>query len=132
MATLRAMPVLQVTDIQRSAPFYEKLGFESHGMWDDPPAFCILQRGDVTLALDRRKGPPPLNHWWAAYIYVEDAEALRTELETHGVEVTEMHRPTHYGCIDFDVVDPDGHRLAFGQALNPEPGPGMGHERGRG
>ena len=132
MATLRAMPVLQVTDVDRSVAFYGQLGFASHGTWGDPPAFCIVQRGDVTLALDRGEGQPPVNQWWAAYIYVEDAEALQAEFDALNVQTTQMHRPTEYGCIDFDVVDPDGHRIAFGQSLNPVPGPGLDTDRGRG
>lgn len=84
MATLRSMPVLQVRDVARSVAFYEKLGFASHGVWGDPPLFAIIQRGDVTLALDRARqdGPIPLNQWWAAYIYVDDAKALRDEFAT--------------------------------------------------
>ena len=129
----RAMPVLQVSDVALSTAFYERLGFESHGIWGDPPAFCIIQRGDVTLALDQsQEGPVPLNQWWAAYVYVEDAEALYREFADLGVAATGLNRPAHYGCIDFDVVDPDGHRIAFGQSLDPDPGPGLGPERGRG
>lgn len=133
MKTLRAMPVLEVSDVARSEAFYERLGFASHGTWGDPPGFCIIQRGEVTLALDRSgSGKPPLNQWWAAYIYVEDAEALRAEFAAEGLAPTKMHHPDSYGCIDFDIVDPDGHRLAFGQALNPDPGPGLDHDGGRG
>ena len=133
MSFHRAMPILNVRDIAESLRFYEKLGFESHGFWGDPPGFCIIQRGDVTLALDRKDAQDmPVNQWWACYIYVGDAEALMTEFNEHGVETTEMHRPPHYGCIDFDVIDPDGHRIAFGQSLNPVPGPGLNDERGRG
>ncbi|MEM1316297.1 MAG: VOC family protein [Pseudomonadota bacterium] len=133
MSTRRAMPVLQVGDVAASEAFYARLGFASHGMWGDPPAFCIVQRGEVTLALDQGgEGPVPVNQWWAAYIYVDDAEALRAEFLAEGLAPTEMHRPTEYGCIDFDMVDPDGHRIAFGQALNPVPGPGLDHDRGRG
>lgn len=133
MAILRSMPTLQVRDVSVSAAFYERLGFASHGVWDDPPSFCIMQRGDVTLGLDRsRDGTVPLNQWWAVYIYVDDAEALRNEFSAAGLEPTEMHRPEHYGCIDFDIVDPDGHRLAFGQALKPVPGPGLSDMRGNG
>ncbi|MEM9058826.1 MAG: VOC family protein [Pseudomonadota bacterium] len=133
MSFRRAMPVLNVRDIPGSVAFYERLGFESHGAWGDPPGFCIVQRGDVTLAFDRSEAPElPRNQWWHSYIYVDDAEALMSEFRSAGIETTEMHRPTDYGCIDFDVIDPDGHRLAFGQALNPDPGPGLGHERGRG
>lgn len=133
MTTLRAMPVLQVGDVAASEAFYETLGFASHGTWGDPPAFCIVQRGDVTIALDgSRDGGRSVNQWWAAYIYVDDVEALRAEFLSRDIAATEIHRPTHYGCIDFDVVDPDGHRIAFGQSLDPDPGPGLGHDRGRG
>ena len=133
MSTIRSMTILNVRDIPESLRFYEKLGFESHGFWGDPPGFCIIQRGDVTLALDRNDAQDlPLNQWWACYIYVSDAETLMAEFREHGVETTAMHRPPDYGCIDFDVVDPDGHRIAFGQSLDPVPGPGLGDERGRG
>lgn len=133
MKTVRAMPVLQVRDVAASTAFYARLGFASHGAHGDPPAFNIVQRGDVTLALDlARDGTIPVNQWWAAYIYVEDAEGLRAEFVAQGLEPTEINRPQEYGCIDFDIVDPDGHRIAFGQSLNPVPGPGLDDDRGRG
>ena len=132
MATRRAMPVLQVRDVAASTAFYERLGFYSHGFWGNPPAFCIVQRGDVTIALDGGKDDPPVNQWWAAYIYVDDAKALREEFIAEGLQPDEMRAPTDYGCIDFDMVDRDGHRLAFGQSLRPDPAPGLDHQRGRG
>ncbi|WP_050531221.1 VOC family protein [Pseudaestuariivita atlantica] len=133
MTALRAMPVLQVTDVAASVAFYGRLGFASHGAWGDPPGFSIVQRGDVTLGLDRAQdGEVACNQWWAAYIYVDDAEALRAEFVEHGLDPTDMHRPDHYGCIDFDMIDPDGQRIAFGQSLSPVPGPGLDEDRGRG
>jgi catechol 2,3-dioxygenase-like lactoylglutathione lyase family enzyme len=135
MQTLRSMAVLQVRSVARSVAFYEALGFASHGGWGDPPLFAIVQRGDVTIALDKARAddPIPLNQWWAVYIYVDDAKALREEFATLELrQPTEMHFPQHYGCIDFDVVDPDGHRIAFGQSLHPVPGPGLNEDRGRG
>lgn len=111
----RAMPTLQVRDVAASAAFYERLGFTATH-WGDPPDFAIVKRGGVTLALDRaRDGTVPLNQWWAAYLYTDDVEALRAEFVAAGLDPTDMHRPDHYGCDDFDVVDPDGHRIAFGQ-----------------
>lgn len=95
--------MLQVATVVRSEAFYtEKLGFRSDGTWGDPPAFCIVQRGAVTIMLDRSRegGPLPVNQYWAAYVYVDDADAL--------------HR-------DFDVRDPDGHLIAFGHDLEPGP-----------
>ena len=119
---LRAMPVLQVSDVRRSEAFYcEKLGFHSHGTWGDGPDFAIVQRGKVTIALDRSReaGPIPVNQYWAAYIYVEDADTLCAEVRGKGVDVVREPEDTFYGLRDFDVRDPDGHLLAFGHDLDP-------------
>lgn len=123
------MPVLQVADVSASAAFYTgKLGFTSHGVWGDPPAFCIVQRGGVTLALDRsRDGAVPLNQYWAAYVYVRDADALCAELGAKGLEIVRGPEDTDYGCRDFDIRDPDGHLIAFGHDLDADEGerPGL-------
>lgn len=131
MSTIRSMPVLEVTDVPRAAAFYERLGFASHG-YGDPPFFCIMQRGDVTIALAGGTGPLRVNNGWAAYIYVSDAAALREEFMADGIDVTELgERP--YGLRDFDIIDPDGHRIAFGSDLVPSRvGPGLSDKRGRG
>jgi hypothetical protein len=134
METLRAMPVLQVRDVAESESFYVSIGFGSHGSWGNPPDFCIVQRGNVTLALDRsRSGKIPANQYWAAYVYISDVDALHDEFAALGLpEVTDVRRRNEYGCEDFDIVDPDGHRIGFGQSLDPVPGPGLCDERGRG
>ena len=128
---LRGAPVLQVADVVRSQAFYrDVLGFVSHGLWGDPPAFCIVQRGEVTLMLDRSRGEGalPLNQYWAAYVYVDDVDALHAEFAAAGVEIARAPEDTFYGCRDFDVRDPDGHLIAFGQDLEPAPAPGLRDE----
>jgi len=126
---IRAMPVLQVTDVTRSAAFYaDVLGFTSHGTWGDPPAFCIVQRGGVTIALDfAEDGTVPLNQYWAAYVYVSEVDALCAELKAKGAEIAREIEDTEYGCRDFDIRDPDGHLIAFGEVLNLSAGetPGL-------
>ena len=130
---IRSMPVLEVADVERSVAFYtEKLGFFAHQLWGEegePPAFCIVQRGNVTIALDRSReaGRKPNNQYWAAYLYVADADGLHDAFKAAGVEVVRGPENTEYGCRDFDVRDPDGHLIAFGQDVNPgkEPGPGL-------
>ena len=126
---LRAMPILQVSDVLRSQAFYrDKLGFRSDGTWGDGPDFCIVQRGKVTIALDRSRdgSPPPLNQYWAAYVYVEDADALLAEFQGKGVEIARGLEDAFYGLRDFDVRDPDGHIIAFGHYLEPGSGdPGL-------
>ena len=119
---LRCMPVLQVKDIGRSETFYcKKLGFQSCGTWGDGPDFAIVQRGQVTIALDKSREDHalPVNQYWAAYIYVENADAICEELRCNGVEILRGPEDTFYGSRDFDVRDPDGHILAFGHDTEP-------------
>ena len=126
---LRAAPVLQVSDLERSVAFYSQtLGFEAGRLWGDPPCFCIVGRGSVTIMLDKgRDGQTvPLNQYWAAYVYVDDVDALHREFSQAGAEIARGPEDTYYGCRDFDVRDPDGHLIAFGQDLEPGPeGPGL-------
>ena len=125
----RAMPVLQVADVAASEAFYvSRLGFTSHGIWGDPPAFCIVQRGQVTIALDRSRddAPVPLNQYWAAYVYVADADALHLEFGGQDVEIVRGPEDMPYGLRDFDIRDPDGHLICFGYDLQPaDTGPGL-------
>lgn len=128
------MTVLNVRHTAKAAKFYETLGFHCHGIWDsDQKGFAIVQRGDVTLALDGSTGlRVPKNSWWSVYIYVDDARTFRSDLISRGVSVDELRENNAYGCIDFDVTDLDGHKICFGQDLNPENGPGLGANRGAG
>ena len=133
MKTLRAMPVLNVSDVRASAAFYERAGVSCHGFWgEDPVDFAIVQRGDVTIGLHYADGPVPSARGWSAYLYVSDIEALHEELTGEGLNPSPIcDQP--YGCRDFDITDPDGHDVAFGQDVHPhDNGPGMGPERGRG
>ncbi len=117
------MPVLQVADVAASEKFYcEKLGFRSHGTWGEGPDFAIVQHGRVTIALDKARdaGAMPTNQYWAAYIYVEDADALCEQVRRNGVEILREPEDMPYGLRDFDIRDLDGHVLAFGH--DPAPG----------
>lgn len=125
----RSMPVLQVHDLMASLAFYcDTLGFASHGTWGEPPVFAIVQRGHVTIALDKSRdgSKPPLQQYWQAYIYVTDADALLAELQAQGVAIERDIETTEYGCRDFDIRDPDGHILGIGHVIAPAAmGPGL-------
>lgn len=130
MPTLqRSMPIIEVSDVVESARYYtEKLGFASSSFFGDPPAFCIVGRDTVTLALDQSNEADrePHNQYWAAYIYVDDVDALSQEMVERGVDVLRGPEDMPHGCREIDVKDPDGHILCFGQDLHPtEAGPGL-------
>lgn len=130
---VRAMPVLDCTDMARSVAFWrDDLGFDA-ATWGEPPSFAILQRGTVAVALAlAEKGSAAVSRNWAAYVYVEDADALHAELGARGVVVPHPPTTQPYNCRDFVVDDPDGHIIAFGQVLSPDVlGPGLSDRIGR-
>ena len=125
----RSMAVLEVADVAASAIFYsEKLGFSAGEFFGEPPAFTIVGRDAVTIALDRSRGegPIPRNQYWAVYVYVDDVDEMAVELRMRGVAIERGPEETHYGCREIDVRDPDGHVICFGQDLTPgAAGPGL-------
>lgn len=132
MATLRSMAALEVRDPDASMVFYKKLGFDSLGVWGEPAATIIMQRGDATVLL-QRVDKPAVNSGLAVYIYVSDPDALHEELEAEELENLGPVDDAFYNCREFEVIDPDGHHLMFGKDMNPDPfGLGLGPDRGRG
>ena len=118
------MPVLQVSDVTKSQAFYrDVLGFTINGTWGDGPEFSIIQRGKVTIALDRSRddAPIPVNQYWAAYFYVDDADAVFEEFKAKGADVIRGPEDSFYGMREIDVRDPDGHIIAFAHDLGPPP-----------
>lgn len=134
MATLRAMPILLVKDVEASAAFYGRLGFDCHGFFGDPPGFGVIQRGDVSLGLNRLDAPGPWpKEAWAAYIYVSDANALHREMSGADLPFISDLRDQPFGCRDFEIEDIDGYRIAFGQDMITQNGaPGLADTKGRG
>lgn len=126
---IRSSAVLTVRDVVKSEAFYrEKLGFSPGGFWGEPPCFCIVGRGGVTIFLDQLQEPGeiPVNQYWAAYVYVEDVDAYAEEVRNRGTEIMRGPENMEHGCREFDVRDPDGHIIGFGQDLHPsEAGPGF-------
>ena len=135
MAFNRAMSVIAVRDVVAARDWYARIGFAPHGTWGEPPGFCIVQRGDVSIALERwtGEGPVPKKNGWAVYIYVDDADAFAAELEEAGVSRNGPIYDSPWGMRDSAVDDLDGHTIAFGHPMEPNPnGPGLSSDRGRG
>ena len=126
---IRSMTVLEVTDVKRSAAFYrDKLGFTPGRFWGDPPAFCIVGRDSVTIALDqsRQADRKPQNQYWSVYVYVDDVDAVLEDFKGRGLTIARGPADTIYDCREIDVADPDGHLICFAQDLDPSgPAPGL-------
>ncbi|MEM7305862.1 MAG: VOC family protein [Planctomycetota bacterium] len=127
MRLKRLIPMLNVSDIERSLAFYrDALGFEvvsdlkAVKEWE----WALIRSGETELMLTQSdcdlglyKGPEPEKDGsWPAlyYFYPEDVAALHAHVVERGYRPTELD-VTFYGMREFGLRDPDGHALAFGQ-----------------
>ncbi|HEY1580245.1 MAG TPA: VOC family protein [Terracidiphilus sp.] len=117
------IPLFFTTNIPETLTYYsEKLGFECLGTWQDPPVYAIVVRDKHAIHF-RCADPPTPNpdkypdELLDAYLSVEDADALYTELAAKGVEFTRELANTPWQSREFVVKDCDGRLLAFGSSL---------------
>jgi catechol 2,3-dioxygenase-like lactoylglutathione lyase family enzyme len=137
---------LRVADIERSLRFYrDGLGFEVRDESRDAEGlfFAALEKDGFTLLLSNRpssfvEGAHEHHHehdehadhvhhgvdvapagelGLLTFVYVEDADAARSELRARGVEPVDSPTDRFYGVREFLVKDPDGYYIAFAQRL---------------
>ena len=124
-------PRLPVADLARSRAFYaEVLGFHAPDLEPgEDPNFTIVRRDAVAVQLvkaDAHHPAAPFTVW----IRVDDAGAEHARLAGRarvewGPEVYE------YGCREFAILDPDGHRIIFSSPESAEAQFGPADRRGR-
>ena len=106
-------PRLPVTDVERALGFYtDQLGFQLGWKWGNPLTHVNVCRGSISL--DLISAPEGRRGTAMAYIQVSGVDEYFSELKRKNLSVSApQDRP--YGMRDFEVVDPDGNRLAFGE-----------------
>ena len=106
-------PRVPVTDIDSALAFYVgQLGFSLGWKWGEPTTHANVCRDAVSLDLLRVE--PGRQGAAMAYVRVSDVNRLHAEFLNLGVPVSALEdRP--YGMRDFEVIDPFGNRLAFGE-----------------
>jgi uncharacterized glyoxalase superfamily protein PhnB len=133
MRIKRLTPMLNVSDIERSVDFYRKIaGFELVSTREtlEQWRWATIKSGDCALMLSESGGPAkqidqrdPLQDegWPAIYdCYPEDVVALHAEVQRQGFPLSDL-RVTFYGMKEFELRDPDGHILWFGQGTDEPP-----------
>ena len=114
--------VFLVGNIEPTMEWYTQLGFASEYY---PPGFAILRRDEVEIFLQQESGyvvPDDLGRRkrqaWNVYIITDNVKGLYEEYSAlPGVKISRQLCPQDYGMMEFDVMDLNGHRLVFAQAL---------------
>ena len=116
----RVSPTLCVADMRRTLSFFEgSLGFRcTFKLHDDlhpEIPYAIVERDQVEVHLKLRDEAAGLS---SCYITVDDADSIWMEVQNAGVRVTRPIENSSYGMRDFNVADPDGNILGFGQPID--------------
>ena len=110
-----AAPCLSVRDMSRSLEFYQGvLGFETGHLEADPPVYATLHRDDVAihLALDRDGNKAGSS---SCCVFVTDVDALYEACVAAGAKISRKIEDSPYGLRDFNLSDPDGNVILFGE-----------------
>ena len=122
----RAVPVLQVVDVERSLRWYaDVLGFAADTFPAQPPySFAILRRDEAEVMLqcmdniEGRKAAPRESDpqfLWSVYLRIGDNAILDVAAEV--ARKTPLLRGPErmfYGQVEFELLDPDGYRVCVG------------------
>lgn len=118
-------PMLICADVQASIKFYEDvIGLEVEGRMDDvgKTGWASLGKGNVHIMLASPTYFPEMpkvnDRYYQAqyYFYTDKLEELHEQIKGKGVKVTGIIEQ-FYNMREFELVDPDGHILIFGQDM---------------
>jgi hypothetical protein len=109
----RVAPVVPVSNLDAALERYRRLGFTVN-VYGHGTGYGFAERDDVSIHLTEWDEHDPKRTASVIYLYVTDAEAVRSEWLQAGVDGRfEDVRATEYGWREFGYVDPDGtlHRV---------------------
>jgi catechol 2,3-dioxygenase-like lactoylglutathione lyase family enzyme len=116
-----AVPVLRVANADAATAFYrDRLGFAVLSSWrPNPravdPCYMTMVRDGVRLHI-HSFGSQPIGAG-AAYLIVDNVDALHAELVSQGVPIPHEPIDQTWGVREIVVRDPDGNVLTIGQRL---------------
>jgi catechol 2,3-dioxygenase-like lactoylglutathione lyase family enzyme len=126
-------PILNVSDLQASFAWFEKLGWKKVWDWGDPPDFGSVGTGHFEIFLcqnyqggrgkgtikntfdEEDKGTPDKGAWMM--IFVDDVDAIYQRCLSAGLEITWPPTDMPWNTREMHVRHPDGHVLRIGQGV---------------
>jgi catechol 2,3-dioxygenase-like lactoylglutathione lyase family enzyme len=132
MLAKRLAPILNVSDIQQSFAWFEKLGWKKGWDWGSPPTFgCVCSgeceiflcqgaqggRGKSTLTTTKGfDGEVADKGVWMS-IWVDDVDAVHQHCLEQGLEITWPPTDEPWGVREMHVRHPDGHVFRISQGI---------------
>jgi catechol 2,3-dioxygenase-like lactoylglutathione lyase family enzyme len=124
-------PILNVSDIQESFAWFEKLGWKKHWDWGSPPTFGAVCSGECEIflcqgyqggrgksALSTTKGlaeAADKGVWMS--IWVDDVDAIHRHCLEQGLEVTWPPTDEPWNVREMHVRHPDGHVFRISRGI---------------
>ena len=113
---IEATATLRADDVAVLAAWYrDALGFEIRFLWGEPATYGRVQRNGVELGIGQlgpKFGPASI------YAIVNGVDALYAEFRGRDVRMSGAPADAPYRMRDFEVTDPDGNRITFGEAID--------------
>ena len=126
-------PILNVSDIQQSFAWFEKLGWKKGWDWGTPPTFGAVCSGKCEIFLcqggqgGRGKGPLPTTRGpvgpeeadkgvWMS-IWVDDVDAVHRHCLAQGIEVTYPPTDEPWNVREMHIRHPDGHVFRISKGI---------------
>ncbi len=133
MLAWRLTPILNVSNIQESFTWFEKLGWTKGWEWGDPPSFGGVCSGKCEIFLcengqgGRGRGPAMTTFGpegdelgdkgvWMS-IWVEDVDSIHERCLAQGLEVTWPPTDMPWNVREMHVRHPDGHVFRISRGL---------------
>jgi catechol 2,3-dioxygenase-like lactoylglutathione lyase family enzyme len=129
-------PILNVSDIQASFAWFEKLGWQKGWDWGDPPVFGGVRSGHCEIFLCQgcqggrgrsqsatTFGPEgdqtgDRGAWMS--IWVDDVDAVHRHCLEQGIEVTWPPTDMSWNVREMHVRHPDGHVFRISREIGEE------------
>ena len=112
---IEATATLRADDVAALAAWYrDALGFKIQMLWGEPATYGRVQRNGVELGIGQlgpKFGPASI------YVIVNGVDALYAEFRARDVQMTRAPEDAPYRMRDFEVADPEGNRITFGEAV---------------
>ncbi|RMD58700.1 bleomycin resistance family protein [Candidatus Parcubacteria bacterium] len=129
-------PILNVSNLQKSFAWFEKLGWKKAWDWGDPPTFGGVRSGTCEIFLcegaqgGRGKGGQDKTFGidgdecadkgvWMS-IWVDDVDAIHQRCLERGIEITWPPTDMPWHVREMHVRHPDGHVFRVSQGLGHE------------